>query len=94
MNPSHKEAKPAMATGKFHVHRMESPKDAEQVQQALNAVFGIQEVKMQRESGEVTFSYDERSASFQDFKHAVMDAGFTVLDDGEVSRIEKERIER
>jgi copper chaperone CopZ len=81
-----------MAIGKFHVHGIESPKDAEQVQQALNAVFGIQEVKIQ--SSDVTFTYDERSASFRDFKHAVMDVGFTVIDDGEVSRIEKERIER
>jgi copper chaperone CopZ len=83
-----------MAIGKFHVHGIESPKDTEQVQQALKAVFGIQEVKMQGQSGDVTFTYDERSASFRDFKHAVMDAGFTVFDDGEVSRIEKERIER
>jgi copper chaperone CopZ len=83
-----------MAIGKFHVQGIESPKDAEQAQQALKAVFGIQEVKMQGQSGDVTFIYDERSASFRDFKHAVMDAGFTVFDDGEVSRIEKERIER
>jgi copper chaperone CopZ len=83
-----------MVTGKFHVHGIESSKDAEQVQQALKAVFGIQEVKMQWQSGDVTFTYDERSASFRDFKHAVMDVGFTVFDDGEISRIEKERIER
>jgi copper chaperone CopZ len=83
-----------METGKFHVHGIENPKDAEQVQQALKAVFGIQEVKMQWQSGDVTFTYDERSASFRDFKHAVMDVGFTVFDDGEISRIEKERIER
>jgi copper chaperone CopZ len=83
-----------MATGKFHVHGIESQKDAEQVQQALKSVFGIQEVQMQWQSGDVTFTYDERSASYRDFKHAVMDVGFTVLDDGDVSRIEKERIER
>jgi copper chaperone CopZ len=83
-----------VATGKFQIHGIDSPKDAEQVQQALKEVFGIQEVMLQRQSGEVTFTYDERSASFRDFKHAVMDAGFTVFDDGVVSRIEKERIER
>jgi hypothetical protein len=49
---------------------------------------------MQWQSGDVTFTYDERSASFRDFKHAVMDVCFTVLDDGDVARIEKERIER
>jgi copper chaperone CopZ len=83
-----------METGKLHVHGIKSAKDADQVQQALKAVFGIQEVKMQQQSGDVTITYDERTASFRDFKHAVMDVGFTVIDDGEVSRIEKERIER
>jgi cation transport ATPase len=82
-----------MVTGKFHVHGIESSKDAEQVQQALKAVFGIQDVMMQWQTGDVSFTYDERSASFGDFKHAVMDIGFTVFDDGEVTRIEKERIE-
>jgi cation transport ATPase len=67
-----------MAIGKFRVHGIESPKDAEQAQQALKAVFGIQEVKMQWQSGDVRFTYDERSASFRDFKHDVMDVRFTV----------------
>lgn len=83
-----------METGKLVVYGINNSQDAERVNQAVKEVFGIQEVTVQPQSGEVNITYDERSSSFRDFKHAVMDAGYTVFDDGEVSRIEKERIER
>lgn len=75
-----------MANGQFRITGMEGSQDAEQVQRALKSVFGIQEVEMHRQSGNVTFTYDERSASLLDFKQAVLEAGYTISGDGEVSR--------
>jgi copper chaperone CopZ len=83
-----------LATGKFVVQGINDPQDAERVNEVLKEVFGIQDVKVRQQTGEVQLNYDERSSSFRDFKRAVMDAGYTVFDDGEASRIEKERIDR
>jgi copper chaperone CopZ len=83
-----------LATGKFVVQGINDPQDAERVNEVLKEVFGIQDVKVRQQTGEVQLNYDERSSSFRDFKRAVMDAGYTVFDDGEVSGIEKERIDR
>jgi hypothetical protein len=44
----------------------------------LKDVFGIQEVSVQQQSGDVTFTYDERSASFWDFIEETVSNGISM----------------
>lgn len=71
-----------MATGKIIVQGFQSSRDAERISNALQAVWGIRDVTLQPESGEVTVSYDERSSSFEDFEQAVVDCGYGIVDEG------------
>ncbi|MBL0388374.1 heavy-metal-associated domain-containing protein [Tumebacillus sp. ITR2] len=69
-----------MATGKFVIQGMRGEEDAKRVDETLRGVWGIQDVNMLVEKAEVNFRYDERAASYQDLKQALIDQGFGVVD--------------
>ena len=69
-----------MATRKIEIQGMQSPHDAQQVEDAIRGVWGFQEMSIQPDKAEVTFSYDERAAAYEDFKTAILDRGFGVVD--------------
>jgi copper chaperone CopZ len=68
-----------MKTAKLAIQGMQGPQDAQQIDQVLRGVWGVREVAMQADKAEVTFTYDERAAKFEDFKTAILDRGFGVI---------------
>lgn len=69
-----------MTTRKIRIQGMSAPQDVERVEDAIRGVWGIQEVAIQPDKAEVTFSFDERAAKYEDFKTAVLDRGYGVVD--------------
>ncbi|KEO83785.1 heavy-metal-associated domain-containing protein [Tumebacillus flagellatus] len=69
-----------MATGKFILQGMKGEDDAKRVDETLRGVWGIQDVNLHVEKAEVNFRYDERAASYQDLKQALIDQGFGVVE--------------
>jgi len=82
-----------MPTGKMRVKGVQGSGDAKRIQEALRDVWGIREVALREETGEVSFAYNEKAASYDDFKQALTDIGYEVEDvnrhaETEVSRYE------
>lgn len=69
-----------MTTRKIEIQGMNAPQDVEQVENAIRGVWGFQEVSIQPDKAEVTFSFDERAAKYEDFKTAVQGRGYGVVD--------------
>lgn len=68
-----------MATGKFRIQGMKGEQDATQVDQTVRGVWGVQEVAMQPNKAEVTFTFDDKAVSYADIKQALVDRGYGVL---------------
>lgn len=69
-----------MATAKFRVQGINGPMDLENVDQEMLSVWGVRETAVkQDDSGEVSFTYGEAAASFEDCKQAVIDRGYGVI---------------
>ncbi len=60
------------------IQGMNDQSDADKVSQALHEIWGINKVNVSLNRGEVTFSYDELSASLNDFEEAVLELGFEI----------------
>lgn len=60
------------------IQGMETLDDANKVSRALNEVWGIDKAEVSLARKEATFSFDESSASFHDFRQAIRDLGFEV----------------
>lgn len=69
-----------MTTRKIQIQGMTAKEDVERVEAAIRGVWGIREVAIRPDRAEVTFSYDERAARYEDFKTAVLDRGYGVVD--------------
>ncbi|WP_077212831.1 heavy-metal-associated domain-containing protein [Bacillus dakarensis] len=67
-----------MEKAKLKLEGVESQDDADKVLHALHEVWGIREAEVNFNSKEALFSFDEKSASLQDFEQAVIDSGFHV----------------
>jgi copper chaperone len=65
-----------MKTYTFSVNGMNDQADTEKVNQALHDVWGIRKAEVNLNTGEATFSFDEKAASLVDFKKAILDSGF------------------
>lgn len=67
-----------MPTMKFRAQGMRTEADAQRVRQALHEVWGIQDVRVDTNTGDVVFAYDERAGSVDDFLAAVESFGYEV----------------
>lgn len=67
-----------MPTMKFRAPGMQTEADAQRVRHALHEVWGIQDVRVDTDTGDVVFAYDERAGSVEDFLAAVESCGFEV----------------
>lgn len=52
--------------------------DVGRLRHALGEVWGIEQVDIDAAAGQVTFTYDERAGSLQDFMQAIESSGFAV----------------
>jgi copper chaperone len=55
---------------------MTNEQDANKVQSALKGVWGARHVDVSLPNQEATFSFNENSASYEDFLQAIIDTGF------------------
>jgi len=69
-----------MTTRKIQIQGMHDAQDVKRVENAIRGVWGFQEVAIQPDKAEVTFSFDDRAAKYEDFKTAVLDRGYGVVD--------------
>jgi copper chaperone len=60
------------------VKNMGNETDANKVLEAIEHVWGLLRAEVHLSQKEAVFSYDERMASAQDFKQAVVEAGFDI----------------
>jgi copper chaperone len=60
------------------VKNMGNETDANKVLEAIEHVWGLLRAEVHLSQKEAVFSYDERMASVQDFKQAVVEAGFDI----------------
>ena len=67
-----------MPTEKLQVREIHGESDVQKLRHALGEVWGIGEVSVNAARGEVTFSYDERAGSLEDFRQAIRSSGFHI----------------
>jgi copper chaperone len=67
-----------LETKTIALKRMNTKEDADKVSKVLHDVWGVRKVEVNFENSEVTFSYDEKAASFIDFEQAVADSGYEI----------------
>ncbi|GGH86326.1 copper chaperone CopZ [Pullulanibacillus pueri] len=57
---------------------LQSKEDVDKVEQALKDVWGVRNAEVSLERQEAKFSYNENSASYDDFVQALKDSGFSI----------------
>lgn len=62
------------------IKNMGNETDAKKVLDAIEHVWGLMRAEVHLSQKEAVYSYDERMASSQDFKQAVMEAGFEIAE--------------
>ena len=74
-----------MEEGQIKVGGMNSEEDVDNVKHALKEVWGVRSAEVSLTNGEVKFSYNENSASYEDFLQAIKDKGYTIEDENKQS---------
>lgn len=67
-----------MPTERLEVQGIRGESDVQKIHHALGEVWGIREIRVDSARGEVTFTYDDRAGSLEDFRQAVRSSGFEV----------------
>ncbi|GGE50584.1 hypothetical protein GCM10011391_31690 [Pullulanibacillus camelliae] len=60
------------------INGLHSKEDVDKVEQALKDVWGVRRTEVSLERQEAKFSYNENSASYEDFVQALKENGYTV----------------
>jgi len=63
----------------LQISNLDSQEDAKKITQAVLDVWGITEAKASPAQKNISFSYDERMASEQDFEQAIIESGFNIV---------------
>jgi len=66
-----------MITHKFSIPGLKK-EDEKKISDALHDVWGVRNVKINTQTNEAIFSYNEEAGSLNDFKQAIMDLGYEV----------------
>ncbi|GAA0326065.1 hypothetical protein GCM10008967_15800 [Bacillus carboniphilus] len=64
-----------MITHKLSVPNLKK-EDEGKISEALHDVWGVRNVKINVQTGEVMISYDENAGSLEDFQQAIVDVGY------------------
>lgn len=67
-----------MPTERLRIDGIRDQQDIQRVRHALGEVWGILEVQVDASRSEVTFTYDERAGSPEDFRQALRSSGFGI----------------
>lgn len=67
-----------MENGFLKIEDMRDANDVNKVLHALNEVWGVSRVEVSLANKMVTFSYDEKAASHDDFLQALKDTGLNI----------------
>ena len=65
-----------MKNGVFQVQGINNSDDIDKLQEALHHVWGVRRAEVNQTTGYARISYDENAASLQDFKQAIIEAGY------------------
>lgn len=65
-------------TGYIKVEGMTNEQDADKLLHVLNEVWGVRKAKVSLANQMVTFSYNEKAASHEDFLQAIKNIGFSI----------------
>ncbi|WP_191090853.1 heavy-metal-associated domain-containing protein [Niallia endozanthoxylica] len=63
----------------LQISNLDSQEDAEKITQAVQDVWGITNAKASPAQKIVSFIFDERMASEQDFEQAIIESGFHIV---------------
>lgn len=63
----------------LHISNLESREDAEKITQAVFDVWGIADAKASPTQKTVSFTFNERMASEQDFEKKITESGFNIV---------------
>ncbi len=63
----------------FHIRNLENQDDAQRITQAVLDVWGIAQAEANAAQKTVSFRFDERMASAQDFEQAIKESGFEIV---------------
>lgn len=63
----------------LQISNLNSQEDVEKITQAVQDVWGITDAKASPVQKTVSFTFDERMASEQDFEQAIMESGFYIV---------------
>jgi copper chaperone len=67
-----------MPSDRVWVQGIQATADVNKIRTALGDVWGIQSVQVEPNRGEVTYSFDERAGSLEDFRAAIVNAGYPI----------------
>ena len=62
----------------MNIRGMATEEDAAKALQALEAVWGVREAKVDLAKGQASVSYDESATSFEDFQQVILESGFDI----------------
>lgn len=67
-----------MQTAKTTIVNMNNQDDADKVMKVIESVWGITRAEVNLSKGEALFTFDEKMASEEDFKQAIIDSGYQI----------------
>jgi copper chaperone CopZ len=68
-----------MPSDRVGVQGLQTDAEINKLRTALGDVWGIQSVQVNPARGEVTYAFDERAGSLEDFRAAIVNAGFAIV---------------
>jgi copper chaperone CopZ len=71
----------SVVTHKIVVGNIQTQEDKQKIDEALHDIWGIRQVEVDEKSGEVLIVYNEKAASLIDFKQAIADCGYELIND-------------
>jgi len=74
-----------MKTFTMSISDMNNGAEEEKINDILHDVWGVRKVQLNAENSKAVVSYDEKAASLQDFTQAIVDSGYEINIDEELT---------